>query len=74
MEVSHILHKAQADGASTESITQLREALQGLDVPADLAEALPPALQFVGPRPWINAIKALYSKGNTQGGTTDERN
>jgi hypothetical protein len=65
MDVSYILHKAQADGASAESIAQLREALQDLDVPADLAQALPPALQFVGPRPWINAIKALYSKGRT---------
>jgi len=65
MKVSDILRKAQEDGASSESIAKLAETLQNLDIPTGLTEALPPALQFVGPRPWINTIKALYSKGRT---------
>lgn len=74
METFELLNLARRDGASSESIIKLTEALEDLDIPSDLKKKLPPAIQFIGPRPWINTIKALYSKGRDKGGTFDERN
>ncbi len=64
MDINDILKRAQDGGASSQSLTKLSAVFQELTIPSELDQELPPSLQFIGPRPWINAIKILYSKGN----------
>ncbi|AEJ19807.1 hypothetical protein [Gracilinema caldarium] len=72
MELIEILEKAHEKGASSESLVKLTKVFQELAIPSELAQELPPSLQFIGPRPWINAIKTLYAKGSEKGGIGHE--
>ncbi|MCA1950756.1 MAG: hypothetical protein LDL24_09300 [Treponema sp.] len=68
MNINEILDLASENSLSPETRAQLASVLEGFNTTDELSRSLPPALQFVGPRPWINTIKALYSKGTEQGG------
>ncbi|WP_304223806.1 hypothetical protein [Gracilinema caldarium] len=68
MNINEILDLASESSLSSETHVQLAFVLEGFNNADELSRSLPPALQFVGPRPWINTIKVLYSKGTEQGG------
>ncbi len=72
MELSDLLTQTEQAGASPESITKLALVFQDFVNPAELSKSLPPALQYIGPRPWINTVKSLYLKGTEHGGSHNE--